>query len=59
MKIVIEAYNCRYSYEDDHDDQNLDEMCEIFGGLLKSMGYNFNGIVDIVREEGTDDVDGI
>ena len=41
MKLELIKYKKVYSYTDNRDDHTVDEMCEIFLGLLKSSGYCF------------------
>ena len=37
------------------DNSDLDEMLDAFENFLKANGYHFDGNVDIVKEDSTDD----
>jgi len=50
MKITIEHYGHKIIFEEPHDDQDLTAMCELFGKILRAMGYYFNGEVCIEEE---------
>ena len=56
MKITIEVQYPdekpkKYSYEDGCWDHGIDEMCEILGGLLQSMGFELKGKLEVADEE--------
>lgn len=57
MKITIEinypGNSCIHTYEDKQWDKDLDQMLEIFQGLLKSAGFSFDG--DIIIQENDDE----
>jgi hypothetical protein len=48
MKIVIEQYDHKITYEVPHNDLGMEEMLEILERLLKATGYVFSGNLDIV-----------
>jgi len=50
MKITIEQYDHKITYEVPHNDVGMDEMLEILERLLKCTGYCFNGNLDIVDD---------
>ena len=51
MKITIEQYDYKITYELNHDDVSMDKMLEILEGMLKASGYVFSGNLDILDEE--------
>ena len=51
MKIVIEQYEHKITYEVPHDDVDLDEALQMIEGLLKAIGYVFSGSLEIVDDE--------
>jgi len=51
MKIIIEQYDHKITYELNHDDVSMDKMLEILEGMLKATGYVFSGNLDILDEE--------
>lgn len=51
MKITIEQYDHKITYELNHDDVSMDKMLEILEGMLKASGYVFSGNLDILDEE--------
>lgn len=51
MKITIEQYDHKITYELNYDDVSMDKMLEILEGLLKATGYSFSGNLDILDEE--------
>ena len=55
MKITIEQYDHKITYEVPHNDVLMDEMLQILECLLKATGYVFSGnlhIVDTSCENG-------
>jgi hypothetical protein len=48
MKIVIEQYDHKITYEVPHNDVSMEEMLEILERLLKATGYVFSGKLEIV-----------
>jgi hypothetical protein len=50
MKITIEQYDHKVTYEVPHDDVDLDEALQMIEGLLKAIGYVFSGNLEIVNE---------
>ena len=46
MKITIEAYGKKYSFECDYDDITTVEIIEIITNLLISAGYDYKNIKD-------------
>jgi len=50
MKIVIEQYDHKITYEVPHNDVSMEEMLEILERLLKATGYTFSGKLEIVDE---------
>ena len=51
MKIIIEQYDHKITYELNHDDVSMDKMLEILEGMLKASGYVFSGNLNILDEE--------
>jgi hypothetical protein len=51
MKIVIEQYDHKITYEVPHNDVSMEEMLEILERLLKCTGYVFSGKLEIVDYE--------
>lgn len=61
MKITIEQYDHKITYEVPHNDVSMEEMLEILERLLKATGYVFSGnleIVDTSCENSTIEMDG-
>jgi len=56
MKLSLVKYKQVYSYADLRDDHTVDEMLDIYFGILKSCGYNFKETdhLCIVNEEEYD-----
>ena len=50
MKIEITSYGKKMAVETDHDDHTIDEVVEMFNGLLVQTGYNQNAILKSFRE---------
>ena len=50
MKITIEQYEHKITYEVPHNDVPMDEMLEILERLLKATGYVFSGNLEIVDD---------
>jgi hypothetical protein len=50
MKIVIEQYDHKITYEVPYNDVDLDEALQMIEGLLKAIGYVFSGNLEIVDE---------
>ena len=46
MKIQIEAYGKKHSFECDYDDLTTEEIIEIITNLLISAGYDYQNIKD-------------
>lgn len=46
MKIQIEAYGKKHSFECDYDDLTTEEIIEIITNLLFSAGYDYQNIKD-------------
>lgn len=46
MKIQIEAYGKKHSFECDYDDITTEEIIEIITNLLISAGYDYQNIKD-------------
>jgi len=51
MKITIEQYDHKITYEVPHNDVSMEEMLEILERLLKATGYVFSGKLEIVDYE--------
>jgi len=51
MKISIEQYDHKITYEVPHNDVSMEEMLEILERLLKATGYVFSGKLEIVDYE--------
>jgi hypothetical protein len=54
MKIVIEQYDHKITYEVPHNDVSMEEMLEILERLLKATGYVFSGKLEIVDDDVED-----
>ena len=48
MRITIEQYDHKITYEVPYNDVNMEQMLEILENLLKCTGYCFNGNLEIV-----------
>jgi hypothetical protein len=48
MKIEIEHYDQKYTFESKSDDYTLREVAEIIKYLLHSAGYSLDGINEII-----------
>jgi len=48
MKFTVEAFENKYTAETPNDDMSLPDVLVILSGLLKQVGYSFNGELDIV-----------
>lgn len=46
MKIQIEAYGKKHTFECDYDDLTTEEIIEIITNLLISAGYDYKNIKD-------------
>lgn len=46
MKITLEMYNNRYTYESDRNDYNANEMKEIFSRMLVQATFS-PGVIDL------------
>ena len=46
MKITIEAYKKKHTFESDYDDLTTEEIIEIITNLLISAGYDYQNIKD-------------
>jgi hypothetical protein len=55
MKIILEHYEHKLTYEIDHDDVSLDSMLEIIERMLLADGYVFRGTLQIVDDEDFDE----
>jgi hypothetical protein len=51
MKIVIEQYDHKITYEVPQNDVSMEEMLEILERLLKATGYVFSGNLQILDEQ--------
>jgi hypothetical protein len=51
MKITIEQYDHKITYEVPHNDVDLDEVVRMMEALLKAIGYSFSGNLEIVYDE--------
>jgi hypothetical protein len=47
MKFELIHHGKKYAIEMDEEDQNLEEMCQLFKQLLLCAGYSFSGEVVI------------
>ena len=57
MKITIEQYDHKITYEVPYNDVTMEQMLEILERLLKATGYVFSGnleIVDTSCEDGAE-----
>ena len=50
MKITIEQYDHKITYEVPYNDVGMDAMLEILKNLLKCTGYCFSGNLEIVDD---------
>ncbi len=50
MKITIEQYDHKITYEVPYNDVSMDAMLEILERLLKATGYVFSGNLEIVDD---------
>ena len=50
MKITVEQYEHKITYEVGHNDVSIDEMLEILERMLQATGYVFSGSLEIVDE---------
>ena len=50
MKITIEQYDHKITYEVPYNDLNMEQMLEILENLLKCTGYCFSGNLEIVDD---------
>jgi len=50
MKIIIEQYDHKITYEVPYNDLNMEQMLEILENLLKCTGYCFTGNLQIVDD---------
>jgi len=48
VRISIRQYDTDYIVETSHDEVTLTEILCLFGGLLRSAGFSFDGEIDIV-----------
>jgi hypothetical protein len=46
MKITIEAYKKKHTFESEYDDFTTEEIIEIITNLLISAGYDYKNIKD-------------
>ena len=46
MKITIEAYKKKHTFESEYDDFTTEEIIEIITNLLISAGYDYQNIKD-------------
>ena len=51
MRITIEQYDHKITYEVPYNDVNMEQMLEILENLLKCTGYCFSGNLEIVDDE--------
>ena len=54
MKITIEQYDHKITYEVPYNDVGMDAMLEILERLLKATGYCFSGNLEIVDDSVED-----
>jgi uncharacterized protein YajQ (UPF0234 family) len=54
MKITIEQYDHKITYEVPYNDVNMEQMLEILENLLKCTGYCFSGNLEIVDDSVED-----
>lgn len=57
MKITIEQYDHKITYEVPYNDVNMEQMLEILENLLKCTGYCFSGNLEIVDDSTEWDLD--
>jgi len=50
MKIIIQQYEHTVTHEVPHNDVDLDEAVRMCEGLLRAIGYDFTGNLEIVNE---------
>ncbi len=50
MKITIEQYDHKITYEVPYNDVNMEQMLEILENILKCTGYCFSGNLEIVDD---------
>jgi hypothetical protein len=50
MRITIEQYDHKITYEVPYNDATLEQMLEILESLLKCTGYCFSGNLEIVDD---------
>ena len=50
MKIIIEQYDHKITYEVPYNDVSMEQMLEILENLLKCTGYCFSGNLEIVDD---------
>jgi hypothetical protein len=55
MKITIEQYEHKITYEVPYNDVNMEQMLEILENLLKCTGYCFTGNLEIVDDSIEDE----
>ena len=55
MKIIIEQYDHKITYEVPYNDLNMEQMLEILENLLKCTGYCFSGNLQIVDDSIEDE----
>jgi hypothetical protein len=51
MKIEINHYGHKASYEFDHEGVTLEDLLYHIEHLIRLTGYNFNGTLEIVNED--------
>jgi len=49
-KITIENYDKKVSWEVPYNDTNLEDMFDAFIGLLTTITYNYDGIIEFMKE---------
>jgi hypothetical protein len=54
MKITIEQYDHKITYEVPYNDVEMEQMLEILERLLKATGYVFSGNLEIVDDSVED-----
>ena len=50
MKITIEAYKKKHTFESEYDDFTSEEIIEIIVNLLISAGYSKENIIEIMNQ---------
>jgi hypothetical protein len=50
MRITIEQYDHKITYEVPYNDVNMEQMLEILENILKCTGYCFSGNLEIVDD---------